>query len=66
MQMKKTDRQNAHYVCGGCGKPFETLLKLYGHEKTCKGRRASVPPTESIENRAPLVESFPSHSLRAV
>ncbi len=37
--MKKTTRQSAHYVCAGCGKPFQTLLKLYGHEKTCKGRK---------------------------
>jgi len=49
MSIKRTTRQNAHYVCAGCGRAFQTILKLYGHEKNCKSRKAAVlsPPPSS-------------------
>jgi len=43
MQIKRTVEKTAHYVCGGCGRLFQTLLKLHGHEKTCKGRKTHLP-----------------------
>jgi hypothetical protein len=38
--MKRQTQENAHYVCGGCGRLFQTVLKLYGHEKSCRGRKS--------------------------
>lgn len=48
MQIKRNIRQSAHYVCPGCGRPFQTLLKLYGHEKDCKGRKTTLSRAEGV------------------
>jgi hypothetical protein len=49
--MKKPTGRSAHYVCGGCGRPFQTVLKLYSHEKTCKGRKPEPVLTNPVASR---------------
>lgn len=59
MQTRRTTRPAAHYVCAGCGRAFQTILKLYGHEKSCKSRKrlaVSAPaPNQSTYAHPPEV-----------
>lgn len=52
MNTKRNTRQSAHYVCAGCGRAFQTILKLYGHEKNCKSRKAAALPPPAANQSA--------------
>jgi hypothetical protein len=59
MFTRKSREQHAHYVCGACGRLFQTLLKLYGHEKVCKGRKSELP----LVSREPAGEDRPPAAI---
>jgi len=50
--MTRTRRQKAQYLCGRCGRVFDTVVKLHDHQKNCKPP-ASFRPGGETEHEQP-------------
>ncbi|MGH9469156.1 MAG: hypothetical protein ACRD1N_02300 [Terriglobia bacterium] len=46
--------RNGQYLCTHCGKPYDSILALHEHEKTCKNASAEEPLYQGATSVVPI------------
>jgi hypothetical protein len=61
--MARVHRQKAQYLCGRCGRVFDTVVKLHDHQRNCKQPASFRPEGQAKHEESNEVELIVATSL---